>query len=615
MSDTVFHINKSAMDIKDTPAYKPYSKVVIIVGNDDDGNQLVYEAGDDSALTMEITNPYGTQEMANSILQQLSGFQYKPYTATGAHLNPAAELGDGISLAGDIYSFISSTETTLSTIMSATVLAEDDGELDHEYPYETRESKEVSRRINGVTTQFTVELGKVESRISETYETIDSANKRETRIGQTIDGIVLEASQTYQTKQDAETQMGKLSETLTASFGITANQIKSTVAAAAVKYDTSNVSIDIYGYGEPASMGYAAKDYNGKIYLDQETGYYYTSNGTEWVKSGSPLKTITSELESSITQTAGMITSTVASAVSKYDLSKLPSGVGIEYYGYGEPTLSASGKKNKYYLDQASGYYYKSNGSTWAKSSNALPLITDTLSSTITQTASDIRAEVNGIYAPEWEIGVGPTYDTYFYNPGDIVKVTSGSTVVYYECIAENDADDDTKPGSGAYWEQFWEEVAAPTVQSMIDIGLDGITLGYQSSDNANSATITLNRNGIQMQAQTITMTNVVADSLVAKSDISSPIIYNSDRDVKLVMRDADIHGYGAGIDVKQISTVTWQGEEQEVESSLFSVQYMDFGRTNFYFGGSLAFYVKDADTINAYGTWDFSAATVIGLE
>ena len=586
MSDTVFHLANRAKNIKGTPSYQPYSKVRIIVGNDDEGNQLVYEAGNDSARTLEITNPYGTQALANEILARLSGFEYAPYTADGALLDPAAELGDGIAFTGDIYSFISSSETTLSPIMSANVAAYEDGELNHEYPYETRESKELARKFNGLRTDFIVELGHVESRIEETYETKSEASSAYSDINQTINDITLSVSRDYQTKGDANAQY----ENLSASIGISAKQIKSTVAAATNKYYTTGVTIHLYGYGTPDSMGYKASDYNGKTYLDQATGYYYTSNGSSWVRNSNQLQTVDSKLESSIVQTADSIKSTVASSTSKYDLTALPSGVSINYYGYGTPTIAASGNTNKYYLDQSSGFYYKSNGSTWVRqNSTSLPLITDVLSSTITQTANQITAQVNGIYAPEWN-------NNTVYAKGDVVKRTNGTTVTYYQAKQDNSG---RQPPNSTYW----RVVSAPTVQSMVNLGLDGLTLGYRASTLDNSATITLNSNGIQMDAQTITMTNVVADSISAYAYIESPNIYGG--------RYYDSNG-------KAYVEITSSGDlryRSGTTTGRFFDIIDDIGVISFYaYGDRFMYYSDSTQTVKCVGNWDFSLATVTGL-
>lgn len=52
--------------------------------------------------TLKLCCPWGTQEMANKILSSVRGFQYQPYTASGAHINPAVELGDAFS-GGSVY--------------------------------------------------------------------------------------------------------------------------------------------------------------------------------------------------------------------------------------------------------------------------------------------------------------------------------------------------------------------------------------------------------------------------------------------------------------------------------------------------------------------------------
>lgn len=398
MSDVVFHLQKRAKNIKSTPAYQPYSKVRIIVGTDDNGNQLVYEAGNDSARVLEITNPYGTQALANSILQRLSGYQYAPYTADGALINPAAELGDGVSV-GDVYSFVASSETVLSPIMSATISAVEDGELNHEYPYETRESKEIARKFNGISTTFNVKLGE----ISSTIEDMDRGYS--SRITQLSNSITSEVT----ARQNADAQM---SSRITQN----ANSITSEVTA--------------------------------RTNADNNLSSRITQNANSITSEVTARTNADNNLSSRITQNANSITSEVSRAT------------------------TAEGN----------------------------------LSSRITQTANSIQAQVNGIYAPEYD-------SRKVYKKNDVVKKTNGTTITYYKAIAQNEFSNVSPPNAS-----YWAVVSSPTVQSIANIGLDGITLGYKASDLENSATITLNRNGIEMNSQTITMTNVTADSISANN-------------------------------------------------------------------------------------------------
>ena len=81
--------------IETAPALEPVSKIILMVDDDN-----AYVAGDDTGRTMTVTCPYGTQEMANNILAALSAYTYRPVQATEALLDPAAELGDGLTAGG-----------------------------------------------------------------------------------------------------------------------------------------------------------------------------------------------------------------------------------------------------------------------------------------------------------------------------------------------------------------------------------------------------------------------------------------------------------------------------------------------------------------------------------
>ena len=486
MSDTVLHMAKRAKNIKNTPAYQPYSKVVIIVGNDEDGNQLVYEAGNNSARTLEITNPYGTQAMANSILSKLSGYQYQPFQADGALLNPAAELGDGITFSDGTYSFISSTETVLSPIMSANVAAYEDGELAHEYPYESKENKEISRKINGVQTSLIAEIGRIESSIE------DMDRGYSSRITQLSNSITAEVT----ARTNADTQM---SSRITQN----ANSITSEV--------------------------------NARTSADSSLSSRITQNANSITSEVNARTSADNNLSSRITQNANSITSEVSRAT------------------------TAEGN----------------------------------LSSRITQTANQITAQVNGIYAPEWNTNT-------VYAKGDVVKRTNGTTVTYYQAKQDNNG---RQPPNSTYW----TVVSAPNVQSMVNLGLDGLTLGYRSTTLDNSATITLNQNGIQLDAQTITMTNVVADTVAAGTAIYGATYHDYNGVAELNITSSRYNYY-----------LTFGATGQSYNYGTFGVHEYDNGSTQYSemrFSGTTFLKTNwGTGTVRPQGKWDFSEATVVGL-
>lgn len=119
----------SVKKYNNSPQFDGFSKVTIIVTD-----KVSYTAGNNLGRELRVENPWGNQRMAEEMLAQLSGFQYQPYNAEGAMLNPAAELGDGVTVAGD-YSGLYYISTTLDSLCAADIRAPHDEEINHEYPY------------------------------------------------------------------------------------------------------------------------------------------------------------------------------------------------------------------------------------------------------------------------------------------------------------------------------------------------------------------------------------------------------------------------------------------------------------------------------------------------
>jgi hypothetical protein len=80
---------------------------------------------------------------------------------------------------------------------------------------------------------------------------------------------------------------------------------------------------------------------------------------------------------------ADRITATVAGSMDKYDLSFAKGEITL--FGYGIPQSSTASQYNgQYYLDQSTGWHYRSNGTSWVRQGTTpLPLITDVLESKI----------------------------------------------------------------------------------------------------------------------------------------------------------------------------------------------------------------------------------------
>lgn len=585
-ADRIF-LNRAARNIEESPLYPPYSKVVIIVGEDEEGHQLVYEAGDDSGLTLELTNPWGTYEMAYDILSSLSGYQYKPYSAPGAVMDPAAEIGDAVSV-GDVYSVLADVETVFSPLMTSNISAPEGSNIDHEYPFETSAEREIARKINGLTTQLVVENG----RIAAIIEDVGDASRQITILEETVGGI--HAFTEEQIKGFADSEITNWAE---------------------VNFTPTEISSKVSTYFDSKGAAAAA--------LNDAMKYVNDTKGE-----------ITASYTSAIAQTSRSIEATVAGSIGRYDLTKIPNfdpnkAVNYGYVSSSANTVPPAAEHNgEYYIDMRNGKAYISNGTSWVPVSNGLPVVADEMSSRITQTdtkieqeitarrdgdtetrslisqlADSITLEVQGAYADEWSTtGSG---DGYYY-PDNIVKVSTVSdgvttSVDFYQMTGATKIPANVSFYPTAY-SAYWTAISPPSVQSAIKMGLEGISIGYDTSGAPNSAYITLNKDGVEIGGGTVVLSNVQTDTIAAGTYIKAPVIYDASENVAMTM-DGSFPGPGMALSVRNAQNNLYQ----------FFKLLRNNADTWFVFDQSMRIdYDSSADTFYCYGKWDFRGAQVI---
>ena len=161
MSDLI-ELGSKVSTVDVSPAFDAYSKVVIHISDD---TQVV--AGNDSGRTLEIDNPFGNQEMADRMLASLRGFQYRPYTANGALLDPAAEIGDALNTETS-YGGIYTRSRNFGRLMKADVSAPTDEEIDHEYKFVPKSERKIERRLADVQSELNVQAGQIDAKVSKT---------------------------------------------------------------------------------------------------------------------------------------------------------------------------------------------------------------------------------------------------------------------------------------------------------------------------------------------------------------------------------------------------------------------------------------------------------------
>lgn len=136
------YVGQDLTGFSDNGRFHAISRVTLVI----DGDTSV-TAGDDSGMEILAECPFATQAMAEAILEKIGGYRYQTYSAESANIDPAAELGDGVT-AGGIYSVIAQIDDSGNGY--PTLSAPGESELQDEYPVVGPTTQEFNRRIESV---------------------------------------------------------------------------------------------------------------------------------------------------------------------------------------------------------------------------------------------------------------------------------------------------------------------------------------------------------------------------------------------------------------------------------------------------------------------------------
>lgn len=171
-----YYVGKDVTSFSDKGKYKPISRVTLLV---DDENSLT--AGDDTGMEVIASCPHATQPMVNALLQTMKGYQYQAYEAGAANIDPAAELGDGVTVGG-IYSPLSKLSDDGRGY--AGISSPGEAEMEDEYPAE-----------GYITQEFNRKIAETRSTITKTSEAImlkvEGLDGKYTEVKTTLDGLTV----------------------------------------------------------------------------------------------------------------------------------------------------------------------------------------------------------------------------------------------------------------------------------------------------------------------------------------------------------------------------------------------------------------------------------------
>lgn len=134
-------LGRNVQSFSKTDAYAAISRVTL---TDDAGND--FTSGNDTGRALEMGCPWATQQMANDLLAKFQGKVYRPFTASGALLDPAAELGDTVSCNG-VESILGEIDTVYDALCASDIAAPGDQDVNHEYEYSDATTRALKRKL------------------------------------------------------------------------------------------------------------------------------------------------------------------------------------------------------------------------------------------------------------------------------------------------------------------------------------------------------------------------------------------------------------------------------------------------------------------------------------
>uniref|UniRef100_A0AAU8B7G3 Peptidase S74 domain-containing protein n=1 Tax=Dulem virus 33 TaxID=3145751 RepID=A0AAU8B7G3_9CAUD len=303
----------------------------------------MYTSGTDDGRTTEVSIPWGTQAMADHILAGMKNITYQPYTADQSLLDPAAEIGDGITVGG-IYSAIYQTGISFDRQMATTVSAPASDETEDEFPYQSKARRKASRQlaqtrslitktaeqimlqvaneVEGLSSSISVELDAITARVEGAEDSIEVTIN-------TLDGLtVTDSNGTVKIKGGMVTADGLYVNAANITGTLTASQIDATN----LKVSAANITGTLTIGQLPSSV---ATDSDIPVYtsdLINNSGYTTSSQVT----------TITNNAISTASISANQITTGTLTASQLKLNGLLATYYGSSIYGYLGATTAGS---------------------------------------------------------------------------------------------------------------------------------------------------------------------------------------------------------------------------------------------------------------------------------
>lgn len=112
-----------------------------------------------------MTNSEYATTIAQNVYNTIKTYLYSPYKASDAILDPAMELGDGLTING-LYTVLAVLDETCDGLYSANIEAPSYEETDYEFVYQTKSDKNLERKLAKSAASFKIGIDSIEALVT-----------------------------------------------------------------------------------------------------------------------------------------------------------------------------------------------------------------------------------------------------------------------------------------------------------------------------------------------------------------------------------------------------------------------------------------------------------------
>lgn len=276
--DKVF-VGNRAVQAEDIPALEPIGKIVLKVDN----NNAYVSKSDTAGLTLEVDCAYGSKQMADDLLTQLQGYVYRPVQAEDALIDPAAELGDGVTIYG-VYTILAQKDTLWDLLSAADIGAPGKAELESEFRFTSSTAETFQYQLattrsliskNSESVQILVErTDGVEMQYAELSVSLSGISGRVEGVEGEFAAFLLDTDAFY-----VMDESGNRTAIRGSSIDVTTLNVQNINFSGVISFkeltDTEDLLTDVdtaLGYADDAltAVNEITYTYNGKTYIDED---------------------------------------------------------------------------------------------------------------------------------------------------------------------------------------------------------------------------------------------------------------------------------------------------------------------------------------------------------